>query len=151
MGITKVILTEIDIRNCVIKLKDKIILDGFKPDYIIGISRGGLIPAQYLAYGLNIKNIKTISLQLRDGKVETEKIGQLIIDIFSDGSSKNVLIVDDLVDSGDTLELIKKEFKTNLLDIRTAVLYQNQEAGLSAKYFGEIKPDGWLDFPWDNL
>ena len=68
----------------------------------------------------------------------------------------NILVVDDLVDSGSTLKLIRAFFHGTGINVKFAALYQNTvpnnlEIIQRADYYGEDKPDGWLDFPWDTL
>lgn len=159
-------ITEEQIRNCSKKLITKIKDDDFKPDVIVGLSRGGLVPAQYLAYGMDVKWIETISIQLRDNDhlPASNEINTLIkkLEVYNPINSEKedrklrVLVADDLIDSGTTLKLIRAFFNAEFLDIRFAALYQNKipnnlEIIQQADYWGEIKPHGWINFPWDTL
>ncbi len=166
MDVKEVNITEEQIRDCSLKLISKIKEDEFYPDVIVGLSRGGLVPAQYLAYGMDVNWIETISIQLRDNDhlPANNEINTLLskldefnpIDLDVEDRKLNVLVVDDLVDTASTLKLIRAFFQAGNLDVRFATLYQNKacdnlEIKQRADYWGEDKPEGWLNFPWDTL
>jgi len=123
--------------------------DRFKPDVIIGLARGGLVLAQFLAYDLEVKNVETVSLQFRDNPSKLEEAKKHLTEVLKDKNS--CLITDDLIDSGKTLKecyaLIKECNPT--IDIRFAVSYFKKIDLSVPIYFGEITQPGWLTFPWD--
>jgi len=111
---------------------------------------------------MDVKHIETISIQLRDdaGLKANEEINTLLDKLakkFEKSNDKvNILVVDDLVDTGDTIKLVHAFFHHDKLNVRTAALYQNfltpwNEIVERATYWGEEKPKGWLNFPWDTL
>lgn len=166
MDITQVNIDEQQIRDCSLKLIAKIKEDNFYPDVIVGLSRGGLVPAQYTAYGMGVTWIETISIQLRDNNhiLAHEEINNLIeklencdlVNWNKEHRKLNVLVVDDLIDSGSTLKLIRAFLHSDKLDVRVGALYQNiipnnLEIVQQADYWGEVKPEGWINFPWDTL
>lgn len=139
--------------------------DNWKPDIIIGPARGGLIPAVLLSHYYDVKMLP-INLSLRDFKTDIEKVRIEIQDI---SNYKNILVVDDIVDSGETLDLLKKILKKQVTedqkniwdkepDIRFAALYYNisNAAGFDPEYYvNEINkedPDQniWVVFPFEN-
>jgi len=135
--------------------------DFIVPDAIIILNRGGLIPGGLLSYSFDIRDIKLIDIttyhedkedkdKKNDGDIKnylSEQVSQLI-PFLKD--KETILIVDDLVDSGNTLKLIKEVFNTEEFDkkeIITSVLFGNY----GADYIGLPKPEGWLIFPWDDI
>jgi len=151
--------------------------DKFQPDLIVGIARGGLFLAQMLAYSLNVKDIKTVSIQFRDNANDTEfaarfKIMQFLDDIIYKRLSLgekdiSILFTDDLIDSGETINFFKNclniyvnqlpnEIKFFKMDARFAVSYKDitYKEILEDKfkvYAYDIKPNGWVVFPWDRI
>ena len=117
------------IKDCLIlarKLKSK------KFDFIVAISRGGLMPATLLAYLLKVKKVNTISYShyLADGV--TGKL-KLVLPAHTDVKDSRVLLVDDKTDTGETLLSAKKFLERRNNRIITAVLHLNPKS--------IIKPD----------
>jgi len=175
--IQKVPIKEIELFNGAVDIKETLVDCGLEDVLVVGIARGGLNLAQMLSYGLNCP-VETISIQLRDCKTENDPdaLYHKIFDYFSslveDCTYKNIIFTDDLIDSGDTIELIKTVFKdivkvykedTNL-NIHFAVSFMDKKYLQKIKeetfadpdlrfsyYYGAFKPDGWLVFPWDII
>ena len=114
-----------------------------KYDFVLGVERGGLIPAVHLSHRLGIP-FKTLSWssQLKDGSMLTWFILR----------NKKILLVDDIVDSGKTfLEIFGKYW-----DMDTAVLIYNNinESKIKPDYYGRMinrkdTPE-WFDFWWEK-
>ena len=114
-----------------------------KYDLVLGVERGGLIPAVHLSHRLGIP-LKTLSWssQLKDGSMLTWFILR----------NKKILLVDDIVDSGKTfLEIFGKYW-----DMDTAVLIYNNinESKIKPDYYGRMinrkdTPE-WFDFWWEK-
>ena len=114
-----------------------------KYDLVLGVERGGLIPAVHLSHRLQIP-LKTLSWssQLKDGSMLTWFILR----------NKKILLVDDIVDSGKTfLEIFGKYW-----DMDTAVLIYNNinESKIKPDYYGRminrIDTPEWFDFWWEK-
>lgn len=111
--------------------------DGFKPELILGPCRGGLIPGVILSHSLNVE-FKPLSISLRDYPT---------FDISS-YQSKNILVIDDICDSGKTIEQIRK-----VITCKVAVLVYNRASLIDIDYSGiiidkSIKNE-WVEFPWE--
>lgn len=142
-------------------LAEKIKLSNWQPDYIVGITRGGLIPATILSHRLKCP-LETLKVSLRDGG-EPEHNCWMSEDAF-DG--KKILIVDDLNDSGATINWIMHDWKDMCKPshpswddkwgntIRVAVLFDSVESGSKHKPDYHIhtltEPKPWIVFPWEN-
>ena len=130
-------------------------------DYtLVGINRGGLIPMGYLSYFLNNRNTEIIDVTLYEdlfepdfSKIEASK--QLVKNQaeFLRLQNKNILLIDDLVDSGESLKLTLDVLNTNSYNnhVKTAVVYQNISSEFKSDYYADVKPEGWLLFPWDQF
>ena len=133
------------------RLAAKIVKSGYKPDAIVGVALGGLVPTVLLAKALEIREVTTITTRSYEGTKQgaLEIVSTPKIDL----AGKNVLLVDDLIDSGATLELMKKLLHDDYRaqEVRTAVLLSNSQTGiLKPDFASDSKPDGWIVFPWEK-
>ncbi len=122
----KIKLSNNDVRNCVHAIIRQLYQDGFKPDYIVGLTRGGLLPATMLSHYLNVP-METLKVSLRDGNesetncwMSEDAFGYVSIDVqeliksrWDLSARKKILIVDDINDSGTTFNWIKKDWETS--------------------------------------
>lgn len=138
-------------------------LDGWVPDYVVGITRGGLTPANLISQYLGCP-MHTLQVQLRDGG-EQESNLWMAADAFA---GKSILIVDDINDSGATLSWIKQDWTSGHLpedqswhdvwgnNVRVAVLYQNESSAstltptYSAEVINKFEDPCWIVFPWEE-
>ncbi len=162
--VIKQFITTGEIREQCVKVADKIDKSDFKPDVLIGLTRGGLIPLGYLSYYLNNKNIRILNISIYDdetnepGNPEKEfstVYSQISNIVFDHSFDTKFLIIDDLIDTGTTVELVKRVFdKINPENkIKFAVMYKEKNySGINNDliYYGSGKPEGWLVFPWDT-
>lgn len=131
----------------------EILLDGFNPEVIVGLSRGGLTPGVMMSHWLQ-KPFKPVKASLRDYP-EWE-------DYLPKKTDERVLIVDDICDSGETFDRIKSFIKgprTNQplelpVEVRFASLWWNNECNFEPHYYvNEIAKDSsgtWIFFPWES-
>ena len=122
---------------------------GFEPDILLGISRGGLLPAGALAYALDVKNLFTISVEFYTG-VDSRLDVPVMLPPFLDAhdlDEAQVLVVDDVADTGKTLELVQAFCAGHVSAARTAVLYEKPRSSLRPDYAWR-QTDRWIDFPW---
>lgn len=121
-------------------------------DCVIGISRGGLIPARMLCTELGVKNLGLIkaSFYTDSGrKLETPTVQY--VDAFSQYS--NVLVVDDIYDTGETMKMIKFDLTNtfNVAKIKTFTLFYNVCTLEKPNYTLNPKYDWeWVTFPWET-
>lgn len=145
-------LTWKDIENAVEDLADKIKVSGFRPDYIIGLTTGGLFPAGLLAKKFKVKNIITATARSNNDNPQKEEVEVLYIPQI-DLTGKNTLLVDDVTERGFTLyevsNVIKKTCKPKVLKTATIATDVNICKHMPDYYALEQKND-WISFPWDN-
>lgn len=158
----KVHYTDKQIDGLIHELVRQIIASNWKPDYIVGINRGGLVPAVKLSHYLNV-TMETLTVSLRDGEDRCESNCWMAEDAY-DG--KKILIVDDINDTGATLEWIKKDWSLSAYrddpkwdgiwneSVRFATLIDNDVSETEVNYIGEsinkAEDPQWIVFPWEN-
>jgi xanthine phosphoribosyltransferase len=131
-------------------------LDGKGPNEgawkaVVGITRGGLVPAMIVARELDIRVVDTISVKSyhsgggqADQRSEAKVIKSPQADLMGDG--EGILIVDDLVDSGKTLELVRTLYPK----AHFATVYAKPSGKpMVDSYITEVSQDTWIFFPWD--
>jgi xanthine phosphoribosyltransferase len=126
-------------------------LDGQGPDdgawrAVVAITRGGMAPAMIVARELDIRVVDTISVKSYNHQEQTEAkvIKAPQAEIMGDGTG--VLVVDDLVDTGKTLELVRKLYPK----AHFATVYAKPKGRpMVNTYITEVSQDTWIFFPWD--
>lgn len=135
------------IKDCLIlskKLKSK------NFDFVVAISRGGLIPAALLAYLLKIKKVGVIGYThyLKDGVT-----GKLKLTLPPTREIKNsqVLLIDDIADTGLTLLSAVQVLKNRKNKVITATLHWKPKSKIKPDYFiREVKNVWWIVYPWES-
>ena len=126
-------------------------LDGQGPDNgawraVVAITRGGMAPAMIVARELDIRVVDTISVKSysHQSQAEARVIKAPQADIMGDGTG--ILIVDDLVDSGKTLELVRSLYPA----AHFATVYAKPSGKpMVDTYITVVSQDTWIFFPWD--
>jgi len=174
-------LSDKDVARCVHKIIRYMAQENWRPDYIVGITRGGLVPATMLSHYLDVP-LHTLNVSLRDSNIGPESNLWMAEDAFgyinkedrtddsvtSDPQRRsNILIVDDINDSGATLEWIVKDWQSGCLpgdenwqkiwgyNVKFAVIVDN--AGSAFDYINyagldinKVEDPSWVVFPWEN-
>ena len=131
-------------------------LDGKGPDdgewrAVVAITRGGMAPAMIVARELDIRTVDTISVKSYHsggGKADQRRDAEVLkspnAEMMGDGTG--ILVVDDLVDSGKTLELVRRLYPK----AHFACVYAKPEGEKQADtYITSVSQDTWIFFPWD--
>ena len=116
-------------------------------DVILGIARGGLSMAQMLGEYYDLRTVYAINTIGYEGTEKKESVE--VFNIPDLHSAKQVLIVDDIVDSGDTLIEILKVLKEKYPHVTflTASLFYKKTAKIAPTWYVKV-PKGWIDFFW---
>jgi hypoxanthine phosphoribosyltransferase len=158
----KLVLDSNEIKNLVSKICREIANQQWRPDYVVGITRGGLTPAVMISHYFDVP-CETLKVALRDGG-EPESNLWMAEDAKA---GKNILIVDDINDTGATIDWIVKDWPSGIHDqegwnkiwngnVRFAVLVDNQASDCqrAMDYAGmeinKAEDDVWVDFPWED-
>lgn len=122
---------------------------GFRPAVIIAIARGGMIPAGALTYRLGVKLTDAINVEFYTDVHQTLPDPVLLAPMLDTESiaGRQLLVVDDVADSGRTLSLVVKLLRGFGADVRSAVLY-SKPATIVKPDFCWRHTDRWIVFPW---
>ncbi|BAN90761.1 phosphoribosyltransferase family protein [Aeropyrum camini] len=143
-------LTWRDIEHAVSDVADKIVRSGFEPEVIVGILRGGIVPALLLADALGVKNIGVVEIKLYTSVGVRKPRPFLRQPLVIEVKDKNVLIVDDVSDSGLTLQHAIEAVDLYLpAQVKTATLYIKPWTNLVPDYYSKSL-DKWIVFPWER-
>jgi len=190
----KLIIDHNQLQGLVGKICRDITISGWRPDYIVGLTRGGLIPAVMLSHYLNVP-MYSLGVSLRDSNVESESnlwmaedalgpnsreryvenpvdvtgILEAAVDLLEQGETyKNILIVDDINDTGATFNWIMEDWPGGCFpedptwdevwnnNVKFAVLVDNLASNCRVKMdfvgkeINKAENNVWVDFPWED-
>jgi len=155
----KIHMSSEDLESHVHTIIREMMLSEWKPDYIVGITRGGLTPANMLSQYLNIP-MHSLDVSMRDNMGQESNLW--MADDASNGV--NILIVDDINDKGTTLSWIANDWRTSNpgiaadafgSNVRVAVLVNKlsstfDKISYSSYEIGIDEADPWIVFSWEN-
>ena len=192
----KILVSWTDVENQTHEILRQLHLDQWRPDYVVGLTRGGLTPANLISQYLGCPMF-SLDVSLRDNQtgpgpesnywMAEDAFGyvprsyaadsdQLMTETLlgGDGSfdytmhAKNILVVDDINDTGATLNWIQQDWRDGCLpshprwdgvwgrNVRVAVLYDNESSSnrmninYSAVNINKAEDDSWIVFPWED-
>jgi hypoxanthine phosphoribosyltransferase len=129
---------------------EKIRQSGFKPGVIVGVTRGGWVPARVLSDFLGIPALVTVRVEFYLGVAETKNEPVLTQGISAVVTGKNVLIVDDVADTGKSLQLAREHvLQQGATEVRIATVYRKHWSVIKPDYY-ETETRCWLVFPWET-
>ena len=152
------------IKSFVLGIMRQLYQDRWVPDYIVGINRGGLTPALMLSHFMDLP-MHTLDVRLRDGSSPESNLW-MAEDAYGP-EFKNILIVDDINDSGATFNWIVKDWESSCFPgsktwdlvwgngVRFAVITENlssefDRVAYSATEINKAEDDVWIVFPWEQ-
>ena len=130
-------------------LAGRIVDDGYEPDLILSIARGGLLVGAALGYALDVKNTWTMNVEFYTGIEERLDVPMILPPVpeLVDLDSARMLIADDVADTGETLRLVQEFCEGKVAEVRCAVLYEKSRSIVACEYVWK-RTDLWIDFPW---
>ena len=123
--------------------------DGYEPEIIIAIARGGLVAAGALSYALGVKLSDAINVEFYTD-VHTTLPDPILLEPMLDVASisgRKLLVVDDVADSGRTMKLVLEILREQGAEVRSAVLYEKSVSVVKPDYTWR-HTDEWIVFPW---
>lgn len=188
----KLIINQQELNGLVSKICRNILISNWRPDYIVGITRGGLIPAVMISQYLNVP-MHTLGVSLRDGEGgesnlwmasdalgpnsrerlvdDANDIGGILsaaTDLLENGTYKEILLVDDINDTGTTFNWIMQDWASGCFpqdpawdevwnnNVKFAVVIDNLASKCNVKMdfvgreINKAESDVWVDFPWED-
>ena len=185
MSTKKVFYKNKDVKSWVHNIVRQMDKDCWRPDYIVGLTRGGLIPATMLSHYLNVR-METLKVSLRDDCgcgpetncwMAEDAIGYVNDDERQENGGhthlnsrrQNILIVDDINDTGHTLNWIRQDWEGTVAgvcsadewgriwgnNVRVAVCVNNEasefkDVDYRALTINKMEEPIWCVFPWEN-
>jgi hypoxanthine phosphoribosyltransferase len=152
-----------DVKALVLEIARQLQKDKWMPDYIVGLTRGGLTPAVMLSHYLDVP-MNTLKISLRDDNESSESNCWMAEDAFN---QTNILVVDDINDTGATLKWVMEDWQAGCHpnsekwdsvwnnNVKFATLIDNQSSDyLDVDYIGKtinkMVDDEWICFPWET-
>ena len=153
-------ISEQEMKTGVLDIVSQMYSDDWRPDYIVGVTRGGLIPAVMMSHYTGVK-MHTIDVRLRDADHSPEHAVWMAEEA---GAGKRILILDDINDTGETFKWIVKDWEesnppADWLDIwgnnvRFATIIDNVPSAFDVDYtsieINKAEDPAWIVFPFEE-
>jgi uncharacterized protein len=158
-----------DIERMCVSIVTQMYKDNWRPDYIVGITRGGNVPATIISNMTGIR-CEAIKVSLRDDDSESESNCWMAEDAFGyETEPKKILIVDDINDTGATFNWITKDWQESCLpddpkwnrvwgnNVKFATLTDNLASesvnpiAYTCHEINKAEEDVWLVYPWEHV
>lgn len=137
------------IYSMLLELAEKIRKNGFTPDIIVGVSRGGWPPARVLSDLLGNANLANVRAEFYLGVAETKGEPTLTQPVSMEVDGKKVLVVDEVADTGKSLKLVKEHIiEKGATEVRIATVYYKPWSIVKPDYY-EKETSNWIVFPWE--
>lgn len=144
------ILSWRDVYNHCLQLSERIVNSGFIPDVIVGIARGGWIPARVLSDVLYANTLQNIRIEYYTDVAEKGKEPKITQPLTGSMKDKNILLVDEVADTGDTLQHAIDHVKAlGAKGVRSAVLHYKPTSIVKPDFF-MVETTSWTVYPWEN-
>ena len=139
-----------DIYEMLLSIADRIRRDGFHPDLIVGVCRGGWPPARIMSDLLDNPKLTNVSVEFYVDVAKTKKQPVLTQPVTMPVNGKRVLILDDVADTGRTLKLVKDHLLSKgAREVRIATVYYKPWSIIVPDYY-EKETKKWIIFPWER-
>ena len=139
-----------DVYNLTLQLSERIVASGFKPDVIVGIARGGWIPARILSDVLYMDTLQNIRIEYYTDVGSKGKEPKITQPLTGSMKGKNVLLIDEVADTGDTLQHAIDPVKNlGVKEVRSAVLHYKPTSTVVPDYY-MVETTSWTVYPWEN-
>ncbi len=138
------------IYDLLLNLADKIQKDDFKPEVIVGISRGGWAPARIISDLLENPELASVKAEFYMGIAETKGEPVITQPVSVSVRGKKVLVVDDVADTGKSLRLVRNHLKEHgASEVKIATIYYKPWSVVVPDYY-ENETKSWIIFPWER-
>jgi hypoxanthine phosphoribosyltransferase len=132
------------------KTADKIIASKFRPDFMVGLARGGWVLSRVLCDFLAVKDLVSLKVEHWGVTATPDGSAQIKYPFRIELRGKRVLIVDDITDTGESMRVAKEYVETmNPLVVKTATLRYINGSRFTPDYYGDEISWRWVVFPWN--
>lgn len=138
------------IYDYLVKLADKVKKSGFKPDVIVGVSRGGWTPARVVSDLLENPNLANVKTEFYLDIYKTKEKPKITQPVSAPVRNKRVLVVDDVANSGKSLKLVRDHLlKRGASDVKIATIHYKPWSIIVPDYYAK-RTTAWIIYPWDR-
>ena len=124
--------------------------DGFQPDFMVGLARGGWVLSRVLCDFLGVKDLVSLKVEHWGVTATPDGKAQIKYPFDIDLTGKNVLVVDDITDTGESMLVAVEYVKSkNPASIKTAALRHIDGSKFTPDYYGDVINWRWVVFPWN--
>ncbi len=133
------------------RVASKIRGSGFSHEYIVAVVRGGIVPAMNLSDILDIKAILFLKVEHWGKTASMDEKAEIKTPLAGDFRGKDMLLVDDVVDTGDSIQLALEHLNSlNTGMVKTAALIYKEQSRFRPDFYGERAGEWqWIIFPWN--
>jgi len=122
----------------------------YKPDIIVGVARGGWPVARIMSDLMENPEVANVKAEFYLGVAETKGEPIITQPVSRSVKNKNVLLVDDVADTGKSLALVKEHLiKRHAANVKIATIYYKPWSILKPDWF-ERETKNWIVFPWER-
>ncbi len=139
-----------EVEEACARIAEALIRDGVRVDVVVGVLRGGWVPARLLSDYLGVDSMGALEIKFYRGVGERGSVPVVVQPLLVPVQGKTVLVVDDVADTGKTLSIA-----TSFIDhygprkVYTATIYVKPWSIVRPDYYYE-ETDAWIIFPWDK-
>lgn len=138
------------IYEMLLELARKIRKAGYRPDIVVGVARGGWPVARVISDLLENPDVANVKAEFYLGVAETKGEPIITQSVSASVSGKKVLVVDDVADTGKSLDLVKKHLEEKgAVEVKVATIYCKPWSALKPDWF-EGETERWIVFPWER-
>lgn len=132
---------------------DEVKASGYEPDVVVALARGGWFPGRVMCDFLGLDDLESLKIEHYVGTAETSEDPHIKYPVAEDAvDGKNVLVVDDITDTGKSLEwaVDHLEEEHDPAEVRTSVLQFLESSSADPDYVGEeLREWAWIVYPWN--
>ena len=124
---------------------------GFKPDFMVGLARGGWVLSRVLCDYIGVKDLVSLKVEHWGVTATPDGKAQIKYPFDIDLTGRSVLVVDDITDTGESMMVAVDYVKSkNPASIKTAALRHIDGSKFTPDYYGDIVADDiWIDYDWE--
>ena len=129
---------------------DKIKASGFKPDFMVGLARGGWVLSRVLCDYIGVKDLVSLKVEHWGVTATPDGKAQIKYPFDIDLTGRNVLVVDDITDTGESMKIAEEYVQSkNPASIKTAALRHIEGSKFTPDFYGDVIKWRWVVFPWN--